>query len=136
MTVKDVWAEALNEAGNPEIRNSGLWARCFAQADGDENKAKAAYIRTRAQELEEADADAPPSPVKMPVGWCPNCKTECDLASTECPKCKSSFAADSIYKLLDKKPDDAKPPFQKMVGSMMTRNDSEIIANIFQQLLS
>lgn len=113
MTVKDIWAEALNEAENPELRNGGLWARSFAQADGDENKAKAAYIRSRVQELEAADANIPPPPVKKASGWCPNCQTECAIDSTECPKCRSSFASDSIYKLLDRKPENAQPPIQK-----------------------
>lgn len=113
MTVKDIWAEALNEAENPEMRNGGLWARSFAQADGDENKAKAAYIRSRVQELEAADATIPPPPVKKASGWCPNCQTECAIDSTECPKCRSSFASDSIYKLLDRKPENAQPPIQK-----------------------
>lgn len=116
MTVKDIWAEALNEAENPEMRNGGLWARSFAQADGDENKAKAAYIRSRVQELEAADANVPPPPSKKTTGWCPNCQTECAIDSTECPKCRSSFASDSIYKLLDRKPENAQPSIQKNNG--------------------
>ena len=33
----------------------GLFARCFAEADGDEAKTKARYITLRAAELEEAE---------------------------------------------------------------------------------
>lgn len=109
MATKDVWAEALSESENQEQRNSGLWARCFAQADGDENKARAAYIRIRAEELEKADGVAPAEPPQKAKGWCPLCKTECSLDSTECPKCRASFATDSAYKPLGTKPIDAKP---------------------------
>ena len=38
--------------------NRGLFARCFAEADGDEAKTKARYITLRAAELEEAEAAA------------------------------------------------------------------------------
>jgi hypothetical protein len=41
-----VWAEV--ETGNIQ---AGLWARCFADADGDENRAKASYIKFRVQQL-------------------------------------------------------------------------------------
>jgi len=32
-------------------RNQGLWARCFTENDGNENKAKSMYLRIRAEEL-------------------------------------------------------------------------------------
>lgn len=41
------WASAAAEFSSPS-RDQGLWAREFAKADGDENKAKAAYLRIRA----------------------------------------------------------------------------------------
>ncbi|MDC0219062.1 hypothetical protein OAL58_03645 [Verrucomicrobia bacterium] len=41
-------AAAELEDGN---RDEGLWAKCFAECDGDENKAKARYIKTRAERL-------------------------------------------------------------------------------------
>lgn len=112
MGAQDIWADALKESESPETRDAGLWAKCFAEADGDENKAKAAYIRSRVQDLEIADARVPPPPVKKTTGWCPNCKTECAIDSPECPKCRSSFASDSIYKLLDRNPESAPPPSQ------------------------
>lgn len=40
------WESALNEVNSPE-RDSGLWARCFSDCNGDENKAKAMYIKER-----------------------------------------------------------------------------------------
>jgi hypothetical protein len=33
-------------------RREGLWARCFAQSDGDDNKARALYLRSRVSEIE------------------------------------------------------------------------------------
>lgn len=34
-----LWLVAEQEADNAEERNPGLWARCFAQAEGDASKA-------------------------------------------------------------------------------------------------
>jgi hypothetical protein len=41
-------AAAELEDGN---RDEGLWAKCFAECDGEENRAKARYIKTRAERL-------------------------------------------------------------------------------------
>ena len=48
----DHYAIALKEFES-EGRQLGLWARCYADAKGDESKAKAAYIELRAIELLE-----------------------------------------------------------------------------------
>lgn len=54
----ELWANALNEVDG-KSRNTGLWARCFAQSDGDESTAKAQYIKLRfAMMYEDAVADA------------------------------------------------------------------------------
>ena len=44
------FAQALSEldGGN---QDKGLWARCYADADGDDSRAKAAYLKHRATEL-------------------------------------------------------------------------------------
>jgi energy-coupling factor transporter transmembrane protein EcfT len=55
----DLWAKALAECESAE-RQEGLWARVFAQARGDENKAKAAYTAQRVIEFAET-----PSPEKQ-----------------------------------------------------------------------
>jgi len=47
-------AAAELEGGN---RNDGLWAKCFAECDGDENKAKALYLKTRVERLKEEAED-------------------------------------------------------------------------------
>jgi hypothetical protein len=44
------WAAAMAECESSE-RNPGLWARVFAQAGGDEGKAKAAYIAERVRTM-------------------------------------------------------------------------------------
>lgn len=52
----DYWAMASNEF-NSKRRNQGLWAKCFSQCEGDENKAKAMYLSIRFEELRN---EAPP----------------------------------------------------------------------------
>lgn len=47
MTNHDIWADALSEAEAPHRRDAGLWAKCFAEAGGDEARAKAAYVQAR-----------------------------------------------------------------------------------------
>jgi hypothetical protein len=44
----DSYAEALSEIDENRV-DKGTWARCYALSDGDESKAKAAYIKSRAE---------------------------------------------------------------------------------------
>lgn len=44
---QDDWANAMKEVESAADRDPQLWARCFAENDGDEQRAKAAYIRAR-----------------------------------------------------------------------------------------
>jgi hypothetical protein len=44
------FAKALSEIENG-TQDKGLWARCFAEANGDESKAKAAYLSKRSIDL-------------------------------------------------------------------------------------
>nr|WP_326527948.1 hypothetical protein [Rhodoferax sp.] len=46
-TTNDAYAKALAEIEENRI-DKGTWARCYALSDGDESKAKAAYIKARA----------------------------------------------------------------------------------------
>lgn len=46
----EFWAEALKELDGSD-RRQGLWARSFAEANGNESIAKAFYLKARAQEL-------------------------------------------------------------------------------------
>lgn len=46
-----LWLAAEQEADNAEQRNAALWARCFAQAEGDASKAKALYMTERVRQI-------------------------------------------------------------------------------------
>ena len=51
--VNDAYAEALSEIEEGRV-DKGVWARAFADAGGDESKAKALYIRARAEATKHA----------------------------------------------------------------------------------
>lgn len=53
LTEEDFWAAAMNELETGQ-RRAGLWAKVFAGSEGDETKAKVAYLKTRVQQLTEA----------------------------------------------------------------------------------
>lgn len=55
MTENDVFSKAYAELESPS-RQIGLWARCFSEANGDESKAKAAYLQIRVKDLTMAQA--------------------------------------------------------------------------------
>lgn len=88
----EAWASALDEAGNPDARDSGLWAKCFAEADGDEAKAKASYVKNKiAMGAEKAR-------------WiCPSCSEECGEHSSACKKCGANLS--SLWRPVLKKSD-------------------------------
>lgn len=77
----DPWASAMAEVEDAQQRDAGLWAKCFAEADGEESRAKASYIKVRAEQL---------SP-KPTTGFCPNCNYELSLKAEACPSCKAIF---------------------------------------------
>ncbi len=53
LTNEQIWEKvSLELEGN---RREGLWARCFAEAGGDENKAKASYLSNRFEELSKTE---------------------------------------------------------------------------------
>lgn len=47
---EDHWAAAMDEVATGKQR-PGLWAKAFAEANGDETKAKVAYLKTRVDQL-------------------------------------------------------------------------------------
>lgn len=55
-----LWLNAEREADDANARNKGLWARCFAQAEGDEAKAKALYMTERVRQQGGAISNAKP----------------------------------------------------------------------------
>jgi hypothetical protein len=50
---EDCWVKAAKEFATPE-RHEALWAQVYSEADGDEGKAKARYIKARALRLQES----------------------------------------------------------------------------------
>jgi hypothetical protein len=51
---EDHWATAMVELETVQ-RRPGLWAKAFAESDGDETKAKVAYLKSRVQQLVDVD---------------------------------------------------------------------------------
>lgn len=84
---QNAWAEALQESEDPTKRDANLWAQCFAEADGDESKAKAAYVKTKV-----AGSPKEQEPALHPRrGYCPSCSAEIDMESTYCTGCHSKL---------------------------------------------
>lgn len=77
-------ADKLQEAANPERRDPNLWAKCFVEAEGNEGKAQALYVKAKT-------AAAKPIPEAPTSGWCPNCCNECQLDASNCQKCGAVF---------------------------------------------
>jgi len=50
---EDHWATAMAELETGQ-RRPGLWAKAFAESEGDETKAKVAYLKSRVQQLLDA----------------------------------------------------------------------------------
>ena len=53
-TEEDHWATAITELESGQ-RRPGLWAKAYAEADGDETKTKVAYLKARVQQLVAAE---------------------------------------------------------------------------------
>lgn len=49
-----IWAQALTELENGN-KKTGLWAKAFAESLGDENKAKALYLKMRFSEIKKIE---------------------------------------------------------------------------------
>ena len=52
-TEEDHWGTALAELGGGN-RQQGVWAKAFADSDGDEVRAKVAYLKARVPQLSSA----------------------------------------------------------------------------------
>lgn len=118
---EQLWATAIAEFEGSS-RRPGLWAKCYAEAQGDEVKAKVAYLNARVDELKVEDeqrvldvfhaCEVAAEEERLaglaaeqrvyelqPKGICPNCGTVCPLTSKSCPQCKASFEQDSRWSL-------------------------------------
>lgn len=111
-TAHQIPDEDYYELASKEIRSGnireGLWAKAWSQAQGDENKAQAAYIKLRVEAMRREFADAlntgkaPPNPPndsrESTVVHCPQCSKALRVASNKrlrvkCPKCQNQFEA-------------------------------------------
>lgn len=115
------WSEALVEFDGAS-RRPGLWARAFAEAQGNEAVGKANYLRYRADELqqehavrlelnrrsveaaERATALAHLSAkqreyAELPKGVCPSCDDIVLQSADPCPKCGAMFGPGSAWKV-------------------------------------
>jgi len=116
------WAQALAELESGG-RQAGLWARCFAEAQGNELLAQANYLNARARHLadehraqilkaqqaeEQAKKDAETARLAeeqrrydaLPKGHCPSCNEVILQSAQECPKCRAVFTPGSAWKVL------------------------------------
>lgn len=114
---EEFWATALSEFEGTS-RRPGLWARVFAEAQGIEAVAKAAYLRDRASELayeyqlrfaeqerqakqraREAELERLSAEQRafelLPKGRCPNdsCRSVMPLSEKSCSKCGAIFGS-------------------------------------------
>ena len=83
------WAKALAESENPNLRDAGLWAKCFVETDGNEIKARVAYVKQKMADLKPAPAA--PASFQRDIGYCPNCNYELLMTADACPNCKAIF---------------------------------------------
>lgn len=85
----DYWEIASDECEG-ENRKKGLWAKCFSEADGDENKAKAKYLKLRVIELKSGNKDETQviqNQAKPTTISCPKCHTTNVRARDNCVTC-------------------------------------------------
>lgn len=85
-----LWEIALEELEG-DLRKKGLWAKCFSDSGGDENKAKASYLKMRVAELKTIGVDLEPLIKKEE----PKIFTSSSIQnSISCPKCSTSNLKD------------------------------------------
>lgn len=113
------WEQAANEIDNNQ-KKSGLWAKCFAESNGDEAKAKAAYLKTRFLQLKDiAESDRLKAAAEIQAkkerelnelreaeriarlglpALCPKCKGEIRTTTEACFHCNSWLGKGSDLK--------------------------------------
>jgi len=100
-----LWEIAADEVDG-DARKKSMWAKCFAEADGEENKAKASYLKLRVAELkaemhtkEKQVEEVNISPIAetntietMPITMsCPMCRTTNLRKRDDCSSCGYDF---------------------------------------------
>jgi Protein of unknown function (DUF2569) len=76
------WEAALLEFES-DSRRKGLWAKCFANANGDESRAKAMYLMERAGEISHVSAAERHSPLPRPIEAQPRFETLAERTKSE-----------------------------------------------------
>lgn len=121
---EELWEKAAHEL--KVNRREGLWARCFAENEGNESRAMALYLRLRVGELQaqqtslkqqvgtnsdsssaqailpSPNSDEPPLSGDETVK-CPRCSQLVTFSTTVCPNCLAMFGPQSIWKLARRK---------------------------------
>lgn len=121
----DIWADALKEAESPDQRDAGLWAKSFAEADGDEAKARATYIKAKVEKANNPNNEEAPQP-NPGMGWCPVCHDRLDLNARHCYSCKSSISARGLT-ILKHLPSGPSPLSQSSHASAQTTQRIQIV---------
>lgn len=133
------WADALKESEDPASRDGNLWAQCFAEADGDESKAKAAYIKAKVGVKPAAPSAAPaftpaPSAARTGRGYCPLCGADCDLDARYCGSCKTNGISPTTIKPFIHPKTQETPSGPQVFKAAKSRGTYVILALIFGTL--
>jgi len=100
------WALAMSELEGVQ-RRPGLWAKAFAEAQGNEDAAKANYLKWRVVQLKDEEEkriqkieEAQLAERAKIYGECPSCSREIFWSEAKCPHCRASFGLGSPYRIL------------------------------------
>ena len=80
---RDNYKEAWDELERGDF-DKGTWAQAFAEAEGNEEKAKAAYLKTRSQELSRQGEEQIAAQEREK---CPYCGARVDMTAALCSSC-------------------------------------------------
>lgn len=106
IVVRKIPIEIFYEQATQEIEentiNRGVWAKAWSDAEGNNTKARALYIRYRAQEIRHDASNKIAKAAfnrreEQSVVSCPRCSQKCRVPAgrklnINCPKCKTQFS--------------------------------------------
>ena len=82
---EELYAQVYEEVSRDEIQR-GIWARAWSEAEGDEQRAKARYLKLRVDQLRRG-ASIPPAGQSAHGGV-----TDRTKVTLTCPNCQASFS--------------------------------------------